>query len=135
MESEHFVGKVSLRAVIEKDGKILVSHSAGDPWEFPGGRLHKNEAPTDGIAREIKEELGATFKPDGIFYTEQWMHVKTNTPQLFLFFRGSLSDEPRLVNPEEVGEFRWVSRGELKDLLMWDDCRRAADEFLRLIEK
>jgi ADP-ribose pyrophosphatase YjhB (NUDIX family) len=48
MGSEHFVGKVAQKALIEKDGKILfVQYPVGDAaeglWDLPGGRLNQSE--------------------------------------------------------------------------------------------
>ncbi len=131
MESEHFIGKVALRGVVERGGAVLVCKCEGDaPWQFPGGRLHKNEDPKAAMVREVKEELGTDLTVGDVFYTEQYIHVKSNTPQVFLFFRCSMQGDPRIVDPVEIGEFRWVSKEELKTLPMWEDCRRAADAYL-----
>ena len=52
-------------AVIIKDNKILVTaRGYGDfkgYYEFPGGKLEKNESPESCLIREIKEELNATI--------------------------------------------------------------------------
>lgn len=44
------------------DGDILIAKrnskkSQGGLWEFPGGKIEKNESADDAIKREIKEEL------------------------------------------------------------------------------
>lgn len=50
-------------AIIENnDGDILIAKrnskkSQGGLWEFPGGKIEKNESADDAIKREIKEEL------------------------------------------------------------------------------
>jgi 8-oxo-dGTP diphosphatase len=50
-------------AVIRREGKILVARRAPGKkhaglWEFPGGKLEEGETPEQGLAREIREELG-----------------------------------------------------------------------------
>ena len=49
-------------AVIKKNGKILIARrrpeeKMGGSWEFPGGKLEKNESVYECLEREIKEEL------------------------------------------------------------------------------
>jgi ADP-ribose pyrophosphatase YjhB (NUDIX family) len=37
-----------------------------DLWNPPGGNLENNEAPWEGVVREVKEEIGLTVKPKRI---------------------------------------------------------------------
>ena len=133
MESEHFVGKVALRGIIERDGKILVARDVNDEvWEWPGGRLHMSEHPKEALKREYFEELGVEVEVGNIFYTEQWKHMRSGTPQVFLFYRCTIApDAVPTPDTKEVAEVKWITREELKDLSMWEDCRRAADELLK----
>ena len=53
---------VSTVALIDWQGKVLISLRSkksflSNHWEFPGGKIKKNEAPEDAVIREIKEEL------------------------------------------------------------------------------
>ncbi|MGA7919636.1 MAG: NUDIX domain-containing protein [Candidatus Acidiferrales bacterium] len=50
-------------ALIESDGKLLVCQRRRGTafelmWEFPGGKLQTGETPAQGLARELREELG-----------------------------------------------------------------------------
>lgn len=55
-------------ALIEKDGKYLIARrSTGTKdvlgkWEFPGGKVEKNETEEEAIEREIKEEFNMEIK-------------------------------------------------------------------------
>ena len=53
-------------ALIDNDDQILISkrpekkHLSGY-WEFPGGKVEKNEIPKNAIIREVKEELNVNI--------------------------------------------------------------------------
>lgn len=54
---------VAACALIDKDGRILMSQrpegkDLAGLWEFPGGKIEKNERPEQTIKRELWEELG-----------------------------------------------------------------------------
>ncbi len=55
--------------IVQKGGKLLITRRKldgllGGLWEFPGGKLNKNETASDACIREIKEETGIIVKID-----------------------------------------------------------------------
>lgn len=51
--------RVSVKAIILDDQKrFLLALENNGLWELPGGGLDFGEKPTEGLAREIKEEMG-----------------------------------------------------------------------------
>lgn len=54
-------------AVIRDGERFLLSRSAGsDVWSLIGGGVEPGEQPTDAVAREVREELGAGIRITGI---------------------------------------------------------------------
>lgn len=49
---------VSVKAVIEMDGRVVLLKNDREEWELPGGKLEPNEAPAECVVREVQEELG-----------------------------------------------------------------------------
>ena len=81
-------------AVIIKDKKILLTQRGygeyKDKWEFPGGKIEKDESKEDAIKREIKEELDASIKIDNFLckveydYTTFYLKMNVFCIQNFL---------------------------------------------------
>ena len=60
--------RVVVAAVIERaDRRLLIGQRRSADtsplkWEFPGGKVEEGEAPEAALARELREELGATLR-------------------------------------------------------------------------
>lgn len=130
--NQHFVGNVAQKAIIEKDGKVLVCRGVGDSvWEFPGGRLHTNEKPREGLMREIREELGIVVEVGRPVDILRSFHGQTKEWQVFIAYRCRMTGDAQIsMDKSELEELKWVTVEELKGLPMFDDCREVADVFL-----
>lgn len=59
--------RIVVAAVIERsDRRFLIGQRRRNDtsplkWEFPGGKVEKGETPEEALARELREELGATM--------------------------------------------------------------------------
>ena len=54
---------VAACALVDPDVRVLIAQrpigkSMAGLWEFPGGKIERNERPEDTLIRELKEELG-----------------------------------------------------------------------------
>lgn len=50
--------RVSIKALVIKNDKILLIQEPDSRWELPGGGLEHNETIERAIKRELKEEIG-----------------------------------------------------------------------------
>jgi 8-oxo-dGTP diphosphatase len=88
-------------AVIEKDGRILIcQRRAGQrhagKWEFPGGKVEREEEFTAALARELREELSitASIGPE----ITRFEYSYPGRPQLLLVFYRVTEFEGEPVN-------------------------------------
>jgi 8-oxo-dGTP diphosphatase len=86
------------------------SHMGG-LWEFPGGKLHTGEDPTEGLERELTEELGITVEVgEPITFA---VHTEPGLRILLLFYAAVITaGEP---HPHEGQAIAWVPLSELAD--------------------
>ena len=108
-------------AVIIKDKKILLTQRGygeyKDKWEFPGGKIEKDESKEEAIKREIKEELDASIKIDNFLckveYDYTTFYLKMNV------FCVSLVEDEHIIFKEHES-YKWISFNDLNDVKKLD---------------
>ena len=107
---------VVLAAVIERDGKFLVTRRLKDThlsgyWEFPGGKCETGESHEACLARELVEELAvkSDIGPE-LLVTE---HAYPSRTVRLHFRRCEISGDPQ---PQLGQEMRWVTGEEMRSL-------------------
>lgn len=114
--------------LIRKGNKVLVGqrpvgNTLAGHWEFPGGKIEKNESPEQALIRELREELGIEAEVGELKLASTHSYGDTGIVILFyeiLFWKG----EPKNVHHMEL---RWIEPSELKDLSIPDANRRILD--------
>jgi 8-oxo-dGTP diphosphatase len=103
-------------AVIWKDGRIYAAHRTHGEllgWEFPGGKVEKDETPEQALRREVREELGlelsATWYLDTVERDYPTFHLHMDV-YVCIPLEGS---EP---HSNEHDAERWLSQDELLDV-------------------
>ncbi|WP_189594828.1 NUDIX hydrolase [Nocardia cerradoensis] len=89
------------------EGKLL--------WAFPSGEIEAGESPEDAGARECLEELGILCA--NLHSVASRVHPSTGRHMEYVL--GELADnspEVRLIDDEELSEFRWVSAADMDEL-------------------
>jgi len=106
-------------AVIERsDRRLLIGQRRrGDTsplkWEFPGGKVEARETPEDALARELREELGATLHKCVTIGRVVHKYAETPDQLEILFFAAAISEGE--LTPLTFEKIAWVLPKELGD--------------------
>ena len=104
--------------ILNSKNEILISKRAmnkkfGGMWECNGGSILAGEPRKEGILRELKEELGVTFKPEEAIFLKEVKREKV--PQDFKdlwLFRKDINIEDLTFPEGEATEAKWVNIDE-----------------------
>jgi 8-oxo-dGTP diphosphatase len=103
-------------ALADAQGRVLIAQrppgkELAGRWEFPGGKLHANESPRAGLARELREELGVEVlaAESLIRYPHEY---PDKTVWLDLWLVTSWRGDPRGLDGQAL---RWVEIAKLPD--------------------
>ena len=105
------------RAVIRKDGEILLAHKRGESNTFlPGGHVEQGEYAKDALSRELAEELGLDSEiGDFVGVLEHKFTDRHGTAyeEVNLIFEASMETH-EIASEEGHIEFIWANPFEFK---------------------
>lgn len=104
--------RVAVNAVIEQDGRALLARRRDIGWwNLPGGGVEPGESVTEGLQRELREEIGAEVE----IVRLAGVYSKPQKCEVVLVFLCHLSanQEQALHTTEEVSELGWFPSSAL----------------------
>jgi len=110
------MGLQVVAAVIQRaDQRLLIGQrrrtdTSPLKWEFPGGKVEPNETLEAAIARELREELGATVLRSALIGRTTYQYPERE-PMAVHFFAVQITDAP--LSPDPFEEIAWVLPREL----------------------
>ncbi|MCI8273166.1 MAG: (deoxy)nucleoside triphosphate pyrophosphohydrolase [Clostridia bacterium] len=99
--------------IIYKNNKFLIAQrnlkkAQGGLWEFPGGKVEKNESYESALIREIKEELNADIEVNE-YIGERIHHYPEKDIKLIFYKAKLLSEKVELLEHESC---KWITKDE-----------------------
>jgi len=120
---------VSQKAIIfNEEGKFLAIHRTSsapynpERWDLPGGDLDFGEDATEGIIREIKEEVGLEVKDLKLFDVESHVNKENDFWVTIAYTAKSVSYNVTLSF--EHDDFKWLTPEDFLKLESSDKLRR-----------
>lgn len=104
------------RILVVAEGKVLVVKGwlGSGKWCLPGGGLHRNEKPLDGVLRETKEETGLVLAPSLVKYVDGKRQGANGAYFWCERFIAELEEIPKVKKSGlEIVEVAWVEASEL----------------------
>ncbi|MBU1202750.1 NUDIX hydrolase [Patescibacteria group bacterium] len=124
--------KTTVKALFEKDKRILLVKDPKGVWEMPGGRIEHGETPEKALKRELKEELGWN-NVDIKNIVDSWTFSSevddTNYHFIILTYVCDFGEEEIKEN-DEYTEYRWVPVDEIDGLNMRDGYKKTIKKFI-----
>lgn len=112
--------------MILKENKVLLGKRHGDAikasselhgegtWTMPGGKLHFQEDLKNAAQREVLEEIGVKIDKDKLEFISVTNDIVYDAHFVTVgFLYKNLQEEPKVMEPDEITEWRWF---DLKNL-------------------
>ena len=116
----HRENVVTVKAFIEREGRLLCVQDAKGRWDVPGGRMDIPEIILDTLRREIREELGveiATIDADHPWVWD-WQFASKSRPLVQnvvgIGYRCTLASDIFKPDPEECAAYAWMTPSEIR---------------------
>ncbi|HHQ4314270.1 TPA: NUDIX hydrolase [Serratia fonticola] len=101
---------IAAAVITDRAGRVLLVRKRSTAWFMqPGGKIESGERPEVALARELKEELNASFNPDEMVPLGRFTDLAANEPGYMLIadmFRIS-TEETHFLPAAEIEEVIW----------------------------
>jgi len=112
--------------VIYKNNKFLIAQrnlkkAQGGLWEFPGGKVEKNESYESALIREIKEEIGIDVDKKDILFIGASTSINVNKEKDILnkhfneyyIVNKDIDVSSLTLQTEEVSDAKWFEKDDI----------------------
>lgn len=115
---------VGVGIILLDNSKVLLGKRNNDPvkasselhgegtWTIPGGKLHFGETFEEGARREVLEETGMKVKSLKLVSVSNDKVTDAHFVTIG-FLAGDYEGEPKLMEPEEITEWKWFQLSKL----------------------
>ena len=118
--------------IADGDGRVLIAERPEGKfmagwWEFPGGKLEFGESPEEGLAREVREELGMEIEVGDPFHVVNVARAPDSAVLVMFYWCRWTGGRIQLL---DAGDVAWVTVEEF-DSVRFLESNRAVVEKLR----
>ncbi len=130
------MAKISVACIAVDGQDVLVAHrnqigQMGGRWEFPGGKVERDETDEEAVIREFREEFGVRVTVGARVAVSTFEHdgetVQLHAYRIFVPHKGKIIK----YHLSEHSEYRWVHVDEIKclnfvdsDLLIYPEVKK-----------
>lgn len=123
--------RVAVGIIMNNSSALLCQRKAssryGLKWEFPGGKVEKNETAEECLRRELLEELGITAEIGPLFSRQHSTYPDGGKYDVCYYLIHSFSGE--IVN-HVFEDYRWVSVSQLLSFEILDGNREVVTKLI-----
>lgn len=125
MAEENMAQRIACKAIIAKDGKVLVLREASTydegvnvgKYDIPGGRVEMGEPFREGLLREVREETGLEVTiGEPIFVGEWFPIIKGVKTQIVAIFFVCIPEPGVITLSIDHDDYRWVTVEQARQL-------------------
>lgn len=145
MPENQIVQRVAMKAVIVRNGKVLILREASTykdgtnigRYHMPGGRIEAGENFEDALRREVMEETGLDIEIVMPIYVGEWRPVIRDVPHQIIatFLVCQPKENKDIVLSEEHDAFEWIDPKNRSEYDIMDPEDEVIDRYAELASK
>ncbi len=124
------IQKVTAKAILEHEGKILLVKEPDGRFEFPGGKIEFGDSPEETLKRELEEELDLTqpLQIGHIFNSWTWVFRFDRVHlQFFMLAYKCQTSQTEFRLSAEHTEYGWFAPSEALGLNLTEGTKKTLE--------